>query len=73
MDKLKFGFHSKQAAELFGEVVYNQPDGKTVAVTCVADDPQNPTYMWEDTVPVGVVTNYIQRLGTGKWGKLHLF
>lgn len=58
---MKYGFYSSYADEKFGHVVYLNPDGETVIVTYVTDDPLIGyfQYKWEDKKFVGALEKFI--------------
>ena len=56
-----YGFYSRKAAAIYGNIYYLTPDGRTVTVTCVDRDKEYDGHKWPDRVCVGEVTKFISR------------
>ena len=55
-----YGFYSKEAAKLFGTVIYLDEEGKEVEVTEVCQSNKSSS-LWPDLVYVGQVDKYVRR------------
>jgi hypothetical protein len=57
-----YGFYSSESANLHGYHIYKTPDGREVSVTAIYQDPNGEDYKFDDTVKVGMVTDYVRTI-----------
>jgi hypothetical protein len=54
-----YAIYSKQAAAIYGTIAYTTPNGGTVEVTEVSNDPDHFTSKWPDIVFLGEVVENV--------------
>jgi hypothetical protein len=62
-----YGFYSEHAAEEFGTLIYQLPDGREVEVTGVTDNEGGNGYRFPDKVPVGLVRKFLRKGKPGNY------
>jgi len=64
-----YGWYSAKQAKLGGVTRWETPFGTVVEVSTVSKT-QNNECEWDDMIPVGEVTKFVERISDGEYGNL---
>jgi len=61
-NETKYGFYSIKCAEMYGSIVYLNPEGDKVLICFVSNDKTGSSFLWPDKVYCGEVTAYVGKI-----------
>jgi hypothetical protein len=65
-------YYSPTAAKQFGFNIYEMPDGSQVETTDVGPDRDGASYLWQDKIYVGVVSEWVRSIKPSKMEQIYI-